>query len=64
MRLDALAERWERAVDAFLAGRPLPADLEEWRVEGYRGAGAGAVDDQALPEPYLGDLRGRPRAAF
>lgn len=59
-----LIETWDRAVDQFLrTGDAVPAALEPW-FNAYRGSGLGAVDRKALPEPYLGDIMGRPRAAF
>ncbi len=38
----------------------LPESLRTWR-DSYQGHGAGAVDDQAMPEPWIGPLLGHPR---
>lgn len=62
--IQQVVEVWDRVVDAFLDGKPdLPIPLDRW-FGAYRGRGLGAVDFEALPEPYLGDLHGIPRAVF
>ena len=51
----AVRNLWDGAVKDFLAGRPVPPDLEPW-FSSYRGRGDGAVETEAMPEPYLGPL--------
>jgi hypothetical protein len=59
----ALTEMWNTAVAQFLAGGPsVPLGLEDWHSS-YRGSGSGRVQEDALPEPFLGSLV-RPRAVF
>ena len=59
-----VAEVWDNVVDGFLAGdRHLSDDLQVW-ASAYRGQGAGKVEWDALPEPYLGPLDRRPSAVF
>ena len=59
-----ITEVWDEVVDRFLAGdRALSEDLQVW-ASAYRGQGAGKVEWDALPEPYLGPLDRQPRAVF
>ena len=55
--LERLIETWDEAVDDFLAGRTsLSPDLAAWFAS-YAGKGSGAVDPEAMPEPFLGPLK-------
>ena len=55
---------WDEVVNDFLAGAvPLPPPLDRW-ILAYEGAGDGAVDREALPEPYVGPLDGDVRAVM
>ncbi|BAN04402.1 anti-phage DNA glycosylase Brig1 [Ilumatobacter coccineus] len=55
---------WNQYIERFLSGGgAVPPDLERW-AESYQGTGTGAVEWDALPEPYLGDLRGDVRGVF
>jgi hypothetical protein len=64
-----LTAHWDQAIGGFLAGGPaVPPDdrrMRSW-FEAYRGPGGGrgAVDLEALPEPYLGALDHRPVGVF
>lgn len=62
--IDRVAAMWDGVVEGFLNGGPaVPQELESW-FRSYSGKGAGAVDQDALPEPYLGPIHGRPDAVF
>ncbi|MDE0209024.1 MAG: hypothetical protein OXJ64_03995 [Boseongicola sp.] len=50
-------------MNGFLAGDALPAHLESWRGS-YRGRGYGAIEPDAMPEPFLGALAPRPAGVF
>lgn len=55
---------WDAEVEAFLGGkREVASELKPW-FNSYRGVGEGIVDVEAFPEPFLGPLFGRPKAAF
>jgi hypothetical protein len=64
-----LTAYWDQAIGGFLDGGPaVPPDdrrMRSW-FEAYRGPGGGrgAVDLEALPEPYLGALDRRPVGVF
>jgi hypothetical protein len=61
-----LTAYWDQAIGRFLVGGPaVPPDprLRSWS-EAYRGRGRGAVNLDALPEPYLGALDRRPAGVF
>jgi hypothetical protein len=62
-----LTAYWDQAIGRFLAGgrAVLPDDgrMRSW-FESYRGRGPGAVNLDALPEPYLGTLDRRPVGVF
>lgn len=51
-----LAEFWDEQLRRWLRGEPLSARLDRWRR-----AYGGAVDEWAFPEPFIGDLLGSPR---
>lgn len=51
----AVRDLWDGAVRDFLAGRTMPAHLENW-FNSYKGRNDGAVEPNAMPEPYLGPL--------
>src|SRR5262249_24274715 len=60
-----VAAAWNDVIARFLSGGPrLPPDIRRWRDESYLGHGLGAVELDALPEPYAGSLFGEPRAVF
>jgi len=55
---------WDEVVnDCLDGGYPLPAPLDRW-ILAYEGAGDGAVDREAFPEPYGGDLIGHVRSVM
>jgi hypothetical protein len=55
---------WDVAVADFLAGgQGIPATLEHWATS-YQGRGRGAVEWDAIPEPFLGPLTRRPAGVF
>jgi len=55
---------WDESVEDFLGGgSAVPLQVEPWFAS-YRGSGAGKVDIDALPEPFLGDLAASPRAVI
>ncbi len=61
-----LTATWDTAVDGFLNGdndSALPDDLRDW-FDSYAGRGAGQVDGDAIPEPFLGPLAPNPKAVF
>lgn len=62
-----VAESWEHVIQDFLAGgsvEALPDPFAAW-FRSYRGTGEGAVQLEAMPEPYGGSLRsGVPAAIF
>jgi len=61
-----LTDYWDQAIGRFLVGgRAVTPDprMRSW-FEAYRGRGRGAVDLDALPEPYLGVLDHRPVGVF
>ena len=62
--IDRVTDLWDRVLAGFLEGQPTFADepLDRW-FRGYAGTGIGQVDTSCFPEPYLGDIHGRPRAA-
>lgn len=58
---ERVAEFWDRTVAHWLAGADLmPDPLPLW-FDSYRGLGLGQVTREALPEPWIGPLLGRPR---
>lgn len=58
------AELWDREIERWLAGqREVSEELRPW-FNIYRGKGEGAPNLRGFPEPFLGDLFGRPKAAF
>ena len=62
--ISRLQDRWDAHVSQFLAGGPaVPDGLHDW-ANGYSGRGRGAVQLDALPEPYLGDLDAEVRGVF
>jgi hypothetical protein len=59
-----VADFWHEVVHEFLDGKfPLRPPLDRW-FRAYEGSGEGAVDREALPEPYSGPLLGDARAVF
>ena len=61
-----LTAYWDQVIGRFLVGGPaVPPgpQLRSW-FEAYRGHGRGAVNLDALPEPYLGALDHRPVGVF
>lgn len=58
----AVSELWDGVVDDFLSGRETRQSLKPW-ADSYSGTGEGAVDRDALPEPFLGPLNS-PRGVF
>lgn len=56
-----LADLWNSAHTAWAEDQPLPAGLDRWRAC-YTGTGKSAVDDLAMPEPWVGDLTSNPIA--
>jgi len=56
-----LADLWNSAHTAWAEDQPLPASLDRWRAC-YSGTGKSAVDDLAMPEPWVGDLTSSPAA--
>lgn len=62
-----VADFWDAALQAWIDGhRTVDSPLLEW-MESYRGVGAGVVDLDHYPDPYIGDLRGlrrEPRLVF
>jgi hypothetical protein len=64
MNASALRKFWDVVVNAFLDGGPsYPQQLEPW-FKAYRGRDRGAVMEDALPEPWLGDLTKPAKAVF
>lgn len=63
MNRTQLAQFWDEATRAFLAGRDLDGDLRRWAAA-YTGRGDCAPDMSALAEPFLGDISLNPRAVF
>jgi hypothetical protein len=60
----AVTALWDEAINDFLeGGSAVPAALGGWS-RSYAGRGAGEVTFDAIPEPYLGDLNGRPAGVF
>ena len=56
MRAGELSDYWDDVVRRFLEGDTnAPDALLGWRGS-YQGGGDGAVDDDAMPEPFLGSL--------
>ena len=61
-----LTAYWDQVIGRFLVDGPaVPPDpqMRSW-AEAYRGRGRGAVNRDALPEPYLGPLDHQPVAVF
>lgn len=61
-----LTAYWDQVIGRFLVDGPaVPPDpqMRSW-AEAYRGRGRGAVNRDALPEPYLGALDHQPVAVF
>jgi hypothetical protein len=61
-RRSEVAEFWDGIINRFLDGEfPTETPLRGW-MDSYKGAGEGAVDFEAYPEPYhghiLGDIKG------
>ena len=56
-----LADLWNAVHTAWAADQPLPAALGRWRGS-YSGSGKNAVDELAMPEPWIGDLDIQPDA--
>jgi hypothetical protein len=57
-----VAAFWDDVVAEFLAGGfPLTPPLDRW-FRAYEGAGDGAIDVEAIPEPYAGPILGDVRA--
>lgn len=53
-----ITEFWDKEVGRWARGdRALHPDLERW-LAGYAGKGAGAVDLEVIPEPFIGSLDG------
>lgn len=50
---------WRRAHEAWIDERPLPIPFDLWK-DSYKGSGAGKVDADALPEPWIGSLERSP----
>ena len=62
--LTLLTQTWDSTVDRFLyGGSSVPDGLECW-FHAYAGKGLGAVDPDAMPEPFLGPLDARPKMGF
>jgi hypothetical protein len=62
--INRVVKLWDEVLTNFLEGRATNAGdpLSRW-FKGYAGRGVGQVDTSCFPEPYLGDIQGRPRAA-
>ena len=61
---ERILQFWDTAIARFLDGGPaVPDEVEPW-FQGYRATGQGHVVLDAIPEPYLGDLGGRPLGVF
>ena len=58
---DELADLWNSAHTAWANDQPLPTELDAWR-KCYTGTGKHAIDDHAMPEPWVGDLTSTPVA--
>jgi len=62
-----VADVWDDVLQQWISGRrDLDPPLDEW-MRSYQGTGAGAVDLDHYPDPYIGDLRGlrsEPRLVF
>lgn len=59
-----LSRLWDAEIARFLEGdTSVSPELLPW-FESYSGRGDGTVDTKAFPEPFLGPLMGRPKAAF
>jgi hypothetical protein len=57
-----VADFWDDVINGFIAGGfPLPSPLDRW-IRAYQGVGDGAIDFDALPEPYSGPILGDVRA--
>jgi hypothetical protein len=53
-----IADFWDKALNDWIAGRPMTdPDLVRWHA-GYRGTGIGKVDMEHYPDPIVGDIRG------
>lgn len=63
--IDRVVDLWDGTLRAFLAGEPINEGepLGRW-FRGYSGKGLGEIDTTCFPEPYLGEIHGRPRAAI
>ena len=58
----SVSQYWDGVVRDFLQGGEVPPELQSW-FDSYRGRGRGAVQPNALPEPFLGSLE-KPKAVF
>ena len=56
-----LVDLWNSAHTAWVSDEPLPAELDRWRAC-YSATGKSAVDELAMPEPWVGDLDSNPVA--
>ena len=55
---------WNQVIEEFLvSGLSIPPPMTAW-AGSYSGKGAGEVDADAMPEPYLGSLDGQPAGVF
>lgn len=61
MNHQELVALWNSAHTAWANDEPLPAELDAWRGS-YSGKGKNAVDELAMPEPWIGDLDSKPTA--
>ena len=60
MRMDELTALWDSHIRGWMkGGKPIDKRLLDWQKT-YRGEGEGAVDFDAMPEPWIGD----PKAAW
>jgi hypothetical protein len=55
---------WNQVIEEFLVSvLSIPPSMIAW-AGSYNGKGAGEVDTDAMPEPYLGSLDGQPAGVF
>ncbi len=59
----AVSQLWDDAVQMFLDSGERPPHLDSW-FRSYRGGGKGAVERNAMPEPFLGSLATKPRGVI
>ena len=59
MKHTDLADLWNAAHTAWAADQPLSPELDRWR-RCYTGSGKNAIDQFAMPEPWIGDLDRKP----